>query len=169
LPSQATLLSNCDARDASVMKAIFSNRPFGGKRFQTIRRHSLGVARGLVLLSGIGTMTPSPSERRTRARLPVHARLSRPVTSAPSAARAERSSPVAATEPSATARAKKATKRNANGDRINSFAGLIDHLGNLDPKTPYACRSQPSIPSLSKSTPLGGDVQTLGLRSKRVQ
>ncbi len=36
------------------------------------------------------------------------------------AARAERFSPVAATEPSATARAKKATKRNANGDRINS-------------------------------------------------
>ena len=43
-------------------------------------------------------------------------------------AREERRSPVASTEPSATAKAKKAIKRNANGDRVNSFAGLIDHL-----------------------------------------
>src|SRR4029079_7601159 len=33
----------------------FSNRPFGVKRFQTIRRCSVDVARGLVLLFGIGT------------------------------------------------------------------------------------------------------------------
>ena len=39
------------ARDVS-----FSNRPFGVKRFQTFHhRHSVGVARGLVLLFGIGT------------------------------------------------------------------------------------------------------------------
>jgi hypothetical protein len=33
----------------------FSNRPVGVKRFQTIHLHGIGVARGLVLLSGIGT------------------------------------------------------------------------------------------------------------------
>lgn len=44
------------------------------------------------------------------------------------AARAERSSPVVSTEPSAAAKSKKAIKRNTNGDRVNSFAGLIDHL-----------------------------------------
>src|SRR5258705_2671540 len=32
----------------------FSNRPFGVKRFQTIHHHSVDVARGLVLLFGIG-------------------------------------------------------------------------------------------------------------------
>jgi hypothetical protein len=33
----------------------FSNRPFGVKRFQTIHHRGVDVARGLVLLSGIGT------------------------------------------------------------------------------------------------------------------
>ena len=33
----------------------FSNRPFGVKRFQTIHHHNVDVARGLVLLFGIGT------------------------------------------------------------------------------------------------------------------
>jgi hypothetical protein len=33
----------------------FSNRPFGVKRFQTIHREGVDVARGLVLLFGIGT------------------------------------------------------------------------------------------------------------------
>jgi len=33
----------------------FSNRPFGVKRFQTIHDCGVDVARGLVLLSGIGT------------------------------------------------------------------------------------------------------------------
>src|SRR6478672_7782772 len=33
---------------------FFSNRPFGVKRFQTIHHHSVDVARGLVLLFGIG-------------------------------------------------------------------------------------------------------------------
>ena len=33
----------------------FSNRPIRVKRFQTIHHYSVDVARGLVLLSGIGT------------------------------------------------------------------------------------------------------------------
>ena len=33
----------------------FSNRPGGVKRFQTVHHNSGDVARGLVLLSGIGT------------------------------------------------------------------------------------------------------------------
>ena len=37
----------------------FSNRPFGVKHFQTIHRYSVDVARGLVLLFGIGTKGPS--------------------------------------------------------------------------------------------------------------
>jgi hypothetical protein len=35
--------------------SCFSNRPFGVKRFQTIHRYGVDVARGLVLLFGIGT------------------------------------------------------------------------------------------------------------------
>ena len=35
--------------------SCFSNRPFGVKRFQTIHHYSVDVARGLVLLFGIGT------------------------------------------------------------------------------------------------------------------
>src|SRR5438132_2446837 len=46
-------------------------------------------------------------------------------------ARAERSSPVAKTEPSQTVKAKKATKRSADGQRVMSFADLIAHLGTL--------------------------------------
>ena len=37
----------------------FSNPPVGVKRFQTIHLCSVDVARGLVLLSGIGTNTQS--------------------------------------------------------------------------------------------------------------
>src|SRR5262245_2524377 len=37
----------------------FSNRPFRVKRFQTIHHYSVDVARGLVLLFGIGTRGPS--------------------------------------------------------------------------------------------------------------
>ncbi len=47
------------------------------------------------------------------------------------AARAERTSPVAKTEPSEAAKAKKATKRSADGLRVMSFADLIAHLGTL--------------------------------------
>jgi hypothetical protein len=47
------------------------------------------------------------------------------------AARAERPSPLASTEPSDAAKAKKATKRSADGHRVMCFADLIDHLGTL--------------------------------------
>lgn len=51
------------------------------------------------------------------------------------AARAERTSPVAATEPSDAAKAKKATKRSADGERVMSFDGLLAHLGTLTRNT----------------------------------
>ena len=47
-------------------KVRFSNRPFGVKRFQTIHRHSVDVARGLVLLFGIGTRALPSWDSRTR-------------------------------------------------------------------------------------------------------
>ncbi len=46
-------------------------------------------------------------------------------------ARAERTSPVAKTEPSEFVKAKKATKRSADGHRVMSFDTLIAHLGTL--------------------------------------
>jgi hypothetical protein len=45
------------------------------------------------------------------------------------AARAERSSPVVGTEPSEAVKAKKASKRSADGQRVMRFADLMDHLG----------------------------------------
>ena len=51
------------------------------------------------------------------------------------AARARRSSPVVSTQPSQTVKAKKATKRSANGQPASSFADLIDHLGTLTRNT----------------------------------
>ncbi len=47
------------------------------------------------------------------------------------AARAERSSPVAATEPSEVVKAKKASKRSADGQRVMGFVDLMVHLGTL--------------------------------------
>jgi Transposase DDE domain len=47
------------------------------------------------------------------------------------AARAQRSSPVAATEPSEAVKSKKASKRSADGHRVMSFADLVVHLGTL--------------------------------------
>jgi len=44
----------------------FSNRPVGVKRFQTIHRHSVDVARGLVLLSGIDTRAVPSWDSKTR-------------------------------------------------------------------------------------------------------
>src|SRR5205809_5325317 len=44
----------------------FSNRPFGVKRFQTIHQCGVDVARGLVLLFGIGTWALPPWDPRTR-------------------------------------------------------------------------------------------------------
>jgi hypothetical protein len=69
------------------------------------------------------------------------------------AARAERRSPVAATEPSEAAKAKKATKRSADGQRVMSFADLLAHLGTLvrntmrvpaRPKHRFALYSRPT-------------------------
>jgi transposase len=51
------------------------------------------------------------------------------------AAKAERSSPVASTEPSEVVMAKTATKRSADGQRVMSFAGLVAHLGTLTRNT----------------------------------
>jgi hypothetical protein len=42
-------------RTVAVTDVRFSNRPFGVKHFQTIRRCSVDVTHGLVLLFGIGT------------------------------------------------------------------------------------------------------------------
>lgn len=50
-------------------------------------------------------------------------------------ARAQRASPVAATQPSDTAKMKKATKRNADGLQVMRFADLIAHLGTLTRNT----------------------------------
>ena len=63
---------NRDRTTASTPSAIaicdvrFSNRPVGVKRFQTIHRHSVDVARGLVLLSGIGTRAIPSWDSKTR-------------------------------------------------------------------------------------------------------
>jgi hypothetical protein len=48
-----------------VFYECFSNRPFGVKRFQTIHHHSVDVARGLVLLFGIGTKALPSWDSRT--------------------------------------------------------------------------------------------------------
>jgi hypothetical protein len=87
------------------------------------------------------------------------------------AAREQRRSPVAPTEPSAAVKSKKAIKRNANGDRVHSFAGLIDHLGTMTRNTmrmPLAKKHRFTL--LSKSTPLQEAAFTLlGLDPQRVQ
>jgi Transposase DDE domain len=87
------------------------------------------------------------------------------------AARAARTSPVASTEPSPSAKSKKAIKRNANGEPVHSFAGLIDHLGTMTRNTmrmPLAKRHRFTL--LSKSTPLQeAAFQLLGLDPRRVQ
>jgi hypothetical protein len=44
----------------------FSNRPFEVKRFQTIHHHSFDVARGLALLSGLGTKALPSWDSRMR-------------------------------------------------------------------------------------------------------
>jgi len=69
--------------------------------------------------------------------------------------RTERSSPVAATQASARANSKRAIKRNANGERVHSFAGLMDHLGTMTRNTmrmPLARKHRFTL--LSQSTPL---------------
>lgn len=86
-------------------------------------------------------------------------------------ARTARKSPVASTEPSASARSKKAVKHNANGDPVHSFAGLIDHLGTMTRNTmrmPQAKKHPFTL--LSNATPLQDQAfKLLGLDPMRVQ
>jgi transposase len=86
-------------------------------------------------------------------------------------ARAKRSSPVVKTEPSPSVQAKKAIKRNANGDPVHSFTGLIDHLGSMTRNTmrmPQAKKHPFTL--LSKSTPLQDEAfKLLGVDPMRVQ
>ena len=53
-------------RDLGEANVRFSNRPFGVKHFQTIHPHSVDVARGLVLLFGIGTPALPSWDSKTR-------------------------------------------------------------------------------------------------------
>jgi hypothetical protein len=86
-------------------------------------------------------------------------------------ARAQRPSPVVKTEPSETVKAKKATKRSADGQRVMSFANLIAHLGTLARNTMRV----PSRPThrftlYSKPTPLQeAAFRLLNLDPMRVQ
>jgi hypothetical protein len=82
------------------------------------------------------------------------------------AAKAERTSPVAATEPSDAVTAKKITKRSADGQRIMSFADLVAHLGTLvrntmrvpaRPKHRFTHRSRPTTLQETAFTLLGLD------------
>ena len=87
------------------------------------------------------------------------------------AARAQRTSPVVPTEPSAAVKSKKAIKRNANGDRINSLAGLIDHLGTMTRNTMrMSLAEKHPFTLLSKPTPLQeAAFKLLGFDPKSVQ
>jgi hypothetical protein len=48
-------LDTAEGKSPATQNVRFSNWPFGVKRFQAIRRCGVDVARGLVLLFGIGT------------------------------------------------------------------------------------------------------------------
>jgi hypothetical protein len=70
-------------------------------------------------------------------------------------ARSERTSPVAKTEASEAAKAKKATKRSADGHPVMSFGGLIAHLGTLTRNTMRVpLRPKHRFTLYSKPTPL---------------
>src|SRR6266403_5542426 len=67
LGSSAFRLSTTIAVSMSLAGSCFSNRPFGVKRFQTIHHHcGVDVARGLVLLFGIGTKALPSWDSKTR-------------------------------------------------------------------------------------------------------
>ena len=87
------------------------------------------------------------------------------------AAKAARTSPVAKTEPSEAAKAKKATNRSADGHRVMSFAGLIAHLGTLTRNTMRVPqRSKHRFTLYSKPTPLQeAAFKLLDLNPVRVQ
>jgi transposase len=87
------------------------------------------------------------------------------------AAKAERSSPVASTEPSEAVKAKKATKRSADGQRVMSFAGLVAHLGTLTRNTMRVpLRATHRFTLFTKPTPLQeAAFRLLNLEPIRVQ
>ena len=86
-------------------------------------------------------------------------------------ARAERSSPVVKTEPSEAVKAKKATKRSADGQRVMSFANLVAHLGTFVRNTMRVpSRPTHSFTLYSKPTPLQeAAFRLLNLDPMRVQ
>lgn len=87
------------------------------------------------------------------------------------AARAERASPVCKTEPSPSAQAKKATRRNRNGQPVMAFADLMDHLGTLT-RNVLAAPFQDSPPLIlyARPTPLQeAAFERLGINPRRVQ
>lgn len=87
------------------------------------------------------------------------------------AAREDRSSPVAATEPSDEAKDKKATKRSADGHRVMSFADLMAHLGTLAQNTMrVALRPNHRFTLYSTATPLqDAAFRLLDINAARVQ
>lgn len=87
------------------------------------------------------------------------------------AAREDRSSPVAATEPSDDAKAKKATRRSADGLRVMSFADLMVHLGTLAQNTMrVALRPNHRFTLYSTATPLqDAAFRLLDINAARVQ
>jgi hypothetical protein len=87
------------------------------------------------------------------------------------AAKAERPSPVAKTEPSETAKAKKATKRSADGHPVMGFADLMAHLGTLTRNTMRVpLRPKHRFTLSSKPTPLQeAAFKLLDLNPMRVQ
>src|SRR6266576_500379 len=87
------------------------------------------------------------------------------------AARAERASPVAKTEPSEAVKAKKATKRNKDGFAVMGFAEILDHLGTLARNTVRApFHGDHSFVLYSTPTPLQKEAfRLLDLDPVRVQ
>jgi len=86
-------------------------------------------------------------------------------------ARAERASPVARTEPSQTAKRKKAAKRNHNGLPVMGFADLIGHLGTLAANTMLApLQGEHTFTLYTRKTPLQeAAFELLGFDPLRVQ
>ena len=87
------------------------------------------------------------------------------------AARAERTSPVAKTEPSEAAKVKKATKRSADGHPVMGFPDLMAHLGTLTRNTMRVpLRPKHRFTLCSKPTPLQeAAFKLLDLNPMRVQ
>jgi hypothetical protein len=87
------------------------------------------------------------------------------------AARAERASPVVKTEPSQTAKRKKATKRSHNGLPVMGFADLLRHLGTLATNTMVApLQGEHTFTLYTRKTPLQeAAFELLGFDPARVQ